>query len=305
LPLYRQKAIHARDDVELDRALMAQWTGWVGFELEPIADAILDPIEQDERIFAEETTLPTSAPGSGKVKTTWLWTYARDDTPFSGSEQPLVADRFESSRIAHRLARHLPGYYGIQQVDGYAAYNRLAMADGANDSVTLAGCWCHVGKNFFDLHVNERSRFATQIEEDIHGYDPDHRHRIRQERSSAIVSELFASFDRKLPRLSGKSRLAETIRYVLRRKVVLERFLADGRIEIDSNIVEGTFRPHAIIRKNPLSAGSDGGGRTWATIITVLTTTKLNCVEPHAWLKLTFPRIATSWPNRDLDALMP
>jgi transposase len=36
LPLYRQEAIYARDQVELDRSLMAQWMGRVGFELQPL-----------------------------------------------------------------------------------------------------------------------------------------------------------------------------------------------------------------------------------------------------------------------------
>jgi transposase len=72
-----------------------------------------------------------------------------------------------------------------------------------------------------------------------------------------------------------------------------------------SNIVERTIRSHAITRKNALFAGSDGGGKTWATITTVLTTAKLNGVDPYAWLKLTLERIAARWPNRNLDALMP
>ena len=62
----------------------------------------------------------------------------------------------------------------------------------------------------------------------------------------------------------------------------------------------------APIRKNSLFAGSDGGGRAWATIATVLTTAKLNGVDPYAWLKLTLERIAAAgWPNHDLNALMP
>ncbi|MER8950578.1 transposase domain-containing protein, partial [Mesorhizobium sp. M0959] len=61
----------------------------------------------------------------------------------------------------------------------------------------------------------------------------------------------------------------------------------------------------AITRKNSLFAGSDGGGRTWATIATLLTTAKMNQVDPHAWLTLTLERIANGWPNSDIDALMP
>lgn len=315
LPLYRQEAIYARDQVELDRSLMAQWMGRVGFELEPLADAILGHIKQGERIFADETTLPTLSPGSGKVKTAWLWAYARDDTPFGGSAPPMVAYRFEDSRGGDCVARHLAGYRGILQVDGYAAYNRLTKAEGANDAVVLAACWSHVRRKFFELHASGTSRLATQtieamallwqIEADIRGQDPVQRRTIRGERSIAIVHDLFKTWERELPRLSGKSKLAEAIRYALSRRTALERYLADGRIEIDSNIVERTIRPHAITRKNSLFAGSDGGGRTWATLATVLTTAKLNGVDPFAWLKLTLERLAAGWPNRDLDALMP
>ncbi len=58
---------------------------------------------------------------------------------------------------------------------------------------------------------------------------PPHRHR--------------AVRHRELTRLSGKSKMAEIIRYVLSRRAALERFLTDGRIEIDSNIVERAIRP--------------------------------------------------------------
>jgi transposase len=73
LPLYRQEAIYARDGVDLDRSLMAQWMGKVGFELQPLADYVLEKIKQGERIFADETTLPTLAPGTGKTEKAWLW----------------------------------------------------------------------------------------------------------------------------------------------------------------------------------------------------------------------------------------
>ena len=55
--LYRQEAIYARDQVELDRSLMAQWVGKVGFELQPLDDYVLERIKQGERVFADETTL--------------------------------------------------------------------------------------------------------------------------------------------------------------------------------------------------------------------------------------------------------
>ena len=89
---------YARDGVELGRSLMAQWMGAVGFHFEPLAAFVLARIREGERIFADETTLPTLDPGAGKTKTAWLWAYARDDGPFGGAGPPMVAYRFEDSR---------------------------------------------------------------------------------------------------------------------------------------------------------------------------------------------------------------
>ena len=89
------------------------------------------------------------------------------------------------------------------------------------------------------------------------------------------------------------------------RREIFERFLIDGRVELDSNIVERAIRPQTITRKNSLFAGSDGGGRTWATIATLLQTCKMNDVDPVAWLTLTLERIANQWHSAELDALMP
>jgi transposase len=277
LPLYRQEAIYARDQVELDRSLMAQWMGKVGFELQPLADYVLERIKQGERVFADETTLPTLAPGSGKAQKAWLWAYARDDRPFGGAGPPMVAYRFEDSRSGDCVARHLAGYTGILQVDGYSAYTSLAKTGtgAGNETVTLAGCRAHLRRRFYELHLNGSSRLATQtvttmatlwkIESDIRGLAPAARMAARQQRSAAIVAELFDLWEMELPRISGKSKLAEAIRYATSRRKVLEYFLIDGRVEIDSNIVERAIRPQTITRKNSLFAGSDGGGRTWAT----------------------------------------
>lgn len=315
LPLYRQQAIYAREGVELERSLLAQWMGKVGFELEPLACHLLARIRQAERIFADETTLPTLAPGAGKAKQAYLWAYARDDRPFGGSGPPMVAYRFEDSRSGDCVARHLEGYRGILQVDGYAAYNRLARTDHANDAVTLAGCWSHVRRKFYELHASERSPVATRtvetmaqlwaLEDTVRGQIAPTRAAARRQASAPVVAELFKLWEATLPRISGKSKLAEAIRYARARRASLERFLDDGRVELDSNIVERAIRPQTITRKNSLFAGSDGGGRSWATIASLLQTARMNAVDPFAWLTQTLERIANGWPNSDLEALMP
>ena len=316
LPLYRQAAIYARDGVDLDRSLTAPWMGRVGFELEPLAEHLMQRIKQAERIFADETTLPTLNPGAGKAKTAYLWAYARDDRPFGGSGPPMVAYHFEDSRAGTCVDRHLAGYRGICQVDGYNAYQHLEKPErGDNSAIVLAGCWAHVRRKFYDLHANGESELATAtvermrklwaVEDEVRGHTPEIRAAARRQTSASVIDELFKLWEKQLPRLSQKSKLADAIRYATSRRRSLERFLDDGRIEIDSNVVERAIRPQTITRKNSLFAGSDGGGRTWATIASLLQTARMNDVDPVAWLKLTLERLADNWPNSRIDELMP
>ncbi|ASP87138.1 IS66 family transposase (plasmid) [Sinorhizobium meliloti] len=318
LPLYRQEAIYLRDGVEISRSLMAQWMGHLGFELQMLADYILERVKEGERIFADETTLPTLAPGSGKTTKAWLWAYARDDRPYGGTSPPMVAYRFEDSRGAVCVTRHLSGFTGILQVDGYSAYTNLAKTrakTGSNETVQLAGCWAHLRRKFYDLHISGVSQAATdtvlamtelwRIEDEVRGKDADSRAARRQEKSSTTVASLFELWEKELGKVSGKSKTAEAIRYALTRREALERFLTDGRIEIDSNIVERAIRPQTITRKNSLFAGSEGGGRTWATVATLLQTCKMNGVDPLDWLSQTLTRIAQGWPASEIEALMP
>jgi hypothetical protein len=81
-------------------------------------------------------------------------------------------------------------------------------------------------------------------------------------------------------------------------------FLKDGRVELDSNVVERPIRPMALTRKNALFAGSDGGGQHWAVIASLVETCKLNGVEPHAYLSDVLTRIAEGHSNRRLDELL-
>jgi hypothetical protein len=98
---------------------------------------------------------------------------------------------------------------------------------------------------------------------------------------------------------------AEAIRYALSRWEGLTRFLDDGRIEIDSNVVERAIRPIALNRKNALFAGSDGGGEHWAVIASLIETCKLVGIEPHAYLADVITKIVNGHPNSQIDDLLP
>ncbi len=127
----------------------------------------------------------------------------------------------------------------------------------------------------------------------------------RQECSRPMLEELEPWLRSKLALISQKSKLAEAIRYALSRWEGLTRFVDNGRVEIDSNVVERAIRPIALNRKNALFAGSDGGAEHWAVIASLIETCKLIGVEPYCYLADVISRIVQGHPNSRLDELLP
>jgi hypothetical protein len=87
--------------------------------------------------------------------------------------------------------------------------------------------------------------------------------------------------------------------------VLFAFFLDDGRIEVDSNVVERTIRPIALNRKNALFAGSDDGGEHWAILASLIETCKLNGIDPKTYLADILARIANDHPINRIDELLP
>jgi transposase len=311
LPLYRQAQIYARQSVNLDRSTLADWVGKAAFLLRPVHERLFERLKASGKLFADETTAPVLDPGRGRTKTGQLFAYARDDRPWGGADPPGVAYLYAPDRKAEQPLRHLAGFVGVLQVDGYAGYRMLA----ERNAVSLAFCWSHVRRRFYELAQAGPAPIATEalarigdlykIESEIRGRTAEERRATRQARSRVIVDALEPWLRAKLALVSQKSKLAEAIRYALSRWPGLARFLDDGRIEIDSNVVERAIRPIALNRKNALFAGSDGGGEHWATIASLVETAKLNHVDPQAYLADIIARIVAGHPQSQLDELLP
>jgi transposase len=151
----------------------------------------------------------------------------------------------------------------------------------------------------------ERIAGLYAIENDIRGRSAEERRIVRQDRSRPIIDDLEHWLHAKLTLISQKTKLAEAIRYALSRWAGLTRFLDDGRVEIDSNVVERAIRPIALNRKNALFAGSDGGGEHWAVIASLIETCNLIGLEPHAYLADVITRIVNGHLNSKIDDLLP
>jgi transposase len=314
LPLYRQAQILARQGVGVDRSTLAFWVGYAAAEVAPVVARLRKILMASARVFADETTVPVLDPGRGRTKQGYFWTIARDDRPWGGTDPPGVVYSYAPGRGAKHAEALLSGYRGIVQCDGYAAYKSLADPTKA-EGVTLAFCWSHVRRGFYDLakagtapiaaEALERIAALYRIEALIRGKSPHERRAVRQAESRPRVVELRNWFEVQIAKLPARGPTAEAIRYALNHWGGLEHFLEDGQVEIDSNVVERAIRPIALSRKNALFAGSDEGGSNWAHIASLVETCKLNGIDPQAYLSELLTRLVNGWPQRRIDELMP
>ena len=249
-------------------------------------------------------------PGRGRTKTGELWAYARDDRHWGGDDPPMVAYVYSADRKVERAEAHLGDFAGILQVDGYGGYAALARR---RQQISLAFCWAHVRRKFYELADNSpvatevlrRVALLYAIEEEARGLSAEQRRTVRNDRSRIMVDDLRQYLEARNRQVSAKSKLGEAIRYALTRWDRLSRFLDDGRIDLDSNTVERSIRPLALNRKNALFAGSDEGGDNWAVIATLIENCKLSGINPHIWLTDTLTSLANGHPANGVAELMP
>lgn len=312
LPLYRQAQILARQGIEIGRAVLADWFGTAAREVMPVVRRLHEILQASPRLFADETTMPVLDPGRGQTKKGYAWAIARDDRAWGGSDPPAVVFHYAPGRGARHPQALLADYRGILQCDGYAAYKTLA---AANEGITLAFCWSHVRREFIELAKGKTAPIATEalrriaalyaIEAEMRGKPPEIRLAVRQAKSKPLVEALFAWLEEQLARLPGGSPTAKAIRYPLNHRKGLCRFLDDGRIELDTNVVERAIRPICLSRKNALFASGDDGGTRWAALASLVETCKLNGVDPQRYFTDLLTRLVNGWPNDRIDELMP
>jgi transposase len=314
-PLYRQAQILARQGVTIDRATLAFWTGYAAAEIKPLWRLMREELLGSTKLFVDETTAPVLDPGRGRTKKGYFWALARDDRPWQGTAPPAVVYSYAPGRSGDYAAALLKGYTGVLQTDGYAGYRGLADPKRPGGPATLAFCWAHWRRQFFELARSPPAPIAAEalkriaelydIEAEIRGKSAEERRAVRQEKTRPLVAALKSWGESILARLAGGSTIAQALRYGLNHWEGLNRFLDDGRIEIDSNTVERSMRPIALNRKNALFAGSDKGAENWAMLASLIETCKLHGVDPEAYLTDVLTRLVNNWPNSRLAELTP
>ena len=310
LPLYRQSGMYERQGVEIERSTLADWVGAAAALLQPLIDKLARYVMAAPVLHADDTPVPVLQPGRKTTKTGRLWTYVRDERPWGSENPPAVWMRYTPDRKGEHPRRHLHGFRGVLQADGYAGFEKLY----ETGRIEEAACWAHVRRKFYDIEVATGSPIAAaaierigalyEIEARIRGRPPDERHRVRHAEAEPLLAELNQWLHSTLASLSSKSALAIAIRYALTRWPSLVRYVGDGRIEIDNNAAERSIRAVALGRKNYLFAGSDAGGERAAAFYSLLGTAKLNGVDPEHYLRTVLERVSEH-PVGRVDELLP
>ncbi|HTW54359.1 MAG TPA: IS66 family transposase [Stellaceae bacterium] len=303
LPLHRQAQILAGYGIDLDRSTLVRWIERAAWWLQPLHELMVSTVMSAPKIFCDDTPLPVLDRTRRRTRIARLWCYAVDDRPWQGPTKPVVVFRYAEDRRGRHVKEHLEDFHGVLQVDAYAGYGQLAAADRRGGAITLAFCLAHARRQFFDVHKQTADPIAAEvlrrigeiyaIEKRVRGLSAEERVAVRQAETKPLLAALRPWLMERLGEISAKSSLAGAIRYTLGHWEGLTLFLADGRIEVDSNTVERCIRPIPLGRKNALFAGSASGGERWAVLSSLISTAKLHGLDPQTWLAEVLERIVS------------
>jgi hypothetical protein len=140
LAFYRQAQALVRQGIEIDRGTMCNWAGRAAGWLGRLTGRMKADLLTGARLFVDETTAKVLAPGTGKVKTGYLWVIARDDGAHGGTNPPAVAYTYMPGRGKVWAERLLGDFTGIVQCDRYGAYKHIEAPDRKGGPGTLSLC---------------------------------------------------------------------------------------------------------------------------------------------------------------------
>ena len=155
--------------------------------------------------------------------------------------------QYSADRKVEHPARHLKNFSGVLQADAYSGYDAIY-----KDGRTLeAGCWSHVRRKLWDIHVKQKRQLGTlahqglvrigelfRIEAEVNGRSALRRRRMRQARTVPVLKELKSWMNETLAHVSAKSPIALAIGYSLGHWTALTNFVSDGRIDAHNNTAD-------------------------------------------------------------------
>jgi transposase len=318
LPFYRQEGILARLGVEIPRATMANWTMQIGSQGEPLLDLMQQGLLRGPMINIDETPLQVlGEPGRANTSKSYMWVFRGGPI-----DRPILIFQYHPTRSGEVARKFLGEYQGYVQTDGYSGYDDFDRHPG----IIHVGCWSHGRRNFTDVikampgsrkpgkkkegvaatvlsYIGQLYEIERQAKEK--GLQPDEIYQLRQGKSKPIMEKLKKFLEEKYSHTPPKGLLGKAISYCLNRWESLERYLEDGRLKIDNNLIENAIRPFALGRKNWLFSGNPRGAKASAALYSLIETAKANGLDPYWYLRFLFERLPLAKTEQDYRALLP
>ena len=292
IPLFRQeKMFRQQFGVELSRKTMGCWMEQAAELLKPVYRSIREDLLAGNYLQADETPIRYLDPDvKGKSQQGYLWAYSRP-----GGD---VLFEWRLSRSREGPQEFLKHFRGKLQTDGYAVYQSLAKSRG---DLTLIGCWAHCRRGFHEALAESKlaAWFVRQIgqlyavEKKLREQKPGPRLRLalRVWQSQPVLDRMHRAMELIRRRTLPQGLLGQAIDYALKRWEALTRFVDDGVLEIDNNLIENAIRPSALGKKNWLFVGHPEAGERSAVIYTLLGSCRRHGINPNDYLKDLFTRL--------------
>jgi transposase len=305
LPLYRLEGIFKRNGVELARSTMCDWLAACAGLLEPVVKAMTRRVLGSKVIGTDDTPVTVQDHDGKGSKTGRIWAYLGD------RDNPFVVYDYTPDRSRDGPERFLKDYLsGYLQSDAYAGYDRLHAR-----GLVEVGCWAHARRKFHEARTSDPERshaaiarigrlYAVEREAKDEGWDDVRLMAARTERSRPLLESFGTWLEGEARKVLPRSPVGEAIAYARSNWVALSRYLESPYLSIDNNATENSIRPIAVGRKNWLHLGSDRGGRTAATLLSLVQSCKNLGNEPFAYLRDVLERVSTH-PASRVDDLLP
>lgn len=307
LPFYRQIQQYKESGITISDSTMGGWYEAAVEKLKLLYDILRQHILQSEYIQIDESVLPVIDSEKHKARKGYEWC-VRD------AIRGAVMFYYDRGSRGGKVAREILGAYkGAVQCDGYDAYDQLEK----NDNITVYGCWAHARRKFVDA-LNENNRLATEalcfirkiykVESDANkaGLNADERKEQRLKISYPTIRLFETWMKETYLKVLPNSKMGDAIEYTYSLLPRLSRYVNDGRINIDNNLIENAIRPLALGRKNYLFCGNDASAYRAAIVYSLISTCKAVDVDPRTWMEDVLRKIPYyQRDQRDLAELLP
>ena len=298
LPLYRQGQYwQLTQDVFIPRSLISDWSGHAADLLAPVSRGIWQELLVGGYLQADETPIDYQDPDiKGKCGQGYFWLY--------GKPGGNVWIQWRTSRGREGPQSVLKDFQGKLQTDGYTVYEGLCRH---RPDLEHVGCWAHARRKFFEAQSQDPVWAAVvltligqlyEIEQSIKGSAPEERKQARQG-ALPVLEKLYHHL--KTASLLPSSALGLATAYTLHRWKELTRYVQDGILEIDNNLLENTIRPTAVGKKNWLFIGAPEAGEKSAIIYSVILTCRRLGANPYAYIRDYLSQVATMKANQALQ----